>query len=210
MIHPSRSSSSPEFLRNGNSHRNNPHASSSSSTTSRLNNAVANRAPGSRHPQFGSQHGIAAATPAAAPTPSTRRCRINNNIIIIAQSALRHRRCNSCGDKRITNPRDRHRLCTCSQPSRPQSKEHNSLENIRPWQARWKREEVKRRRDTHKCGSSNGDRPSASTAQTIACVRSFARSRRYLLCARSPLKDPTSWVPPTGPGWLAGRDFSYR
>ncbi len=129
MIHPSRSSSSPEFLRNGNSHRNNPHASSSSSTTSRLSNAVANRAPGSRHPQFGSQHGIAAATPAAAPTPSTRR-RCIIIIIIIAQSALRHRRCNSCG----TNPRDhhRHRLCTCSQPSRPQSNEHNSLENVRP------------------------------------------------------------------------------
>lgn len=60
-----------------------------------------------------------------------------------------------------------------------------------------KRDGRERRRDTHKCGSSNGDRPSASTAQTIACVRSFVRSRRYLLCACSPLKDPTSWVPPT-------------
>ncbi len=208
MIHPSRSSSSPEFLRNGNSHRNNPHASSSSSST------VANRAPGSRHPQFGSQHGIAAAIPAAAPTPSTRRRRIIIIIIIIIdQSALRHRRCNSCGDKRITNPHDhhRHRLCTCWQPSRPQSKEHNGLENVRPWQAQWKRERRWRGGgETHKCGSSNGDRPSASTAQTIACVRSFARPRRYLLCARPSLKDPTSWVPPTGTGWLAGRDFSCR
>ncbi len=57
--------------------------------------------------------------------------------------------------------------------------------------------EEEERHNTSKCGSSNGDRPSASTAQTIACVRSFVRSRRYLLCACSPLKDPTSWVPPT-------------